>query len=99
VDNRSVSRRLPEELSDPSILQLFQEVAGQNRRRGWALLLPVDLVEMGRIHRLVDSGLIVLDSAVHRFDLSGRAKSAEVVCQLTEAGKLAATAVLGTPND
>lgn len=84
---------LPKELSDPHTLKLFSEVAKQDRERGWALLFPADISEMGILNKLVGCGLISVDSGVRQFDLFGRAKSAEVICQLTETGKLACSAL------
>jgi hypothetical protein len=90
MSNEQVSGMIPEELKEPSSLKLFNEVVRQHRKRGWALLFPADLDEMGTLNRLAQCGLIVIESDGQRFDLSGRAKSAEVICQLTHIGSFAA---------
>ena len=90
MDKQDVAR-IPEALRDPSILRIFTEVARQEQQRGWALLFPANVSEMTHINALVECGLITIDSDGRRFDIGGRAKSVEVICQLTEPGKLASS--------
>lgn len=87
------SKTVPTELSNPDILRLFREVARQDRERGWALLFPANVSEMANINTLVECGLVTVDSGIRQFDLSGKAKSAEVICELTSAGKTACSAL------
>jgi hypothetical protein len=94
MDNQDVAR-IPEALSDPSILRIFTEVARQEQQRGWALLFPANVSEMTHIEKLVECGLITVDGDVRRFDIGGRSKSAEVICQLTEPGKVASSTIAG----
>ena len=79
--------KLPKELQDDAALRLFQQVVGQSNTRGWALLLPADQFEMAIINRLIEAGLIKSEIGVSRFALEGNAKSADVICELTESGK------------
>jgi hypothetical protein len=87
------SKTVPKALSNPDILKLFREVAMQGRERGWALIFPANMSEMASINTLVECGLITVDSGIRQFDLSGKAKSAEVICELTAAGKTACSAL------
>jgi len=84
---------IPQELSDPDILELFNEIARQVGQRGWALVFPANISEMGILNRLVTCGLITTDSGIRQFDVSGQAKSAEVICELTDTGKVVCSAL------
>jgi hypothetical protein len=90
VDDVDLDEVIAAGLSQSTARRVFDTVTKQDRTRGWALLLPAEMWEMTTINGLVDSGLIALEPGVHRFDHLGRAKSAEVVCHLTDVGKLAA---------
>jgi hypothetical protein len=91
MDSDNSEIRLPEVLLRPDVREFFIGLVNRANQRGLVFAEPDDLLVM---RLLEDAGLLTIESNI-RMNLIGQVKSGPLFCTITDAGKFAASWMMG----